>query len=407
MLSQKTIEIVKATAPILQERGIEITKHFYNIMFTKYPELLHIFNQTNQKKGRQSEALAHAVYAVAANIENLTAIIPVVKQIGHKHRSLGVKAEHYPIVGTRLLQAIKEVLDAPQEVLDAWGEAYGVIAEAFIQIESEMYKEAEQQEGGWREFRNFIVVKKVKESDVITSFYLEPQDGKELSTFNPGQYVTVEMDIPGNEYRHNRQYSLSDAPGKPYYRISVKREDTSLNHPAGIVSTYLHEKVQIGDILPLSAPAGDFTLDTAQEKPLVLISGGVGITPMMSMLNTALERQPNRQVFFIHCAINGDVHAFREYVEGVTKARNNVKAYICYSSPTPEDRSKKHYDREGLIERGWLQTIIPSTQADFYFCGPIPFMRHVNEMLKTWGVAESNIHFEFFGPAASLEPTEA
>lgn len=122
-------------------------------------ELLNIFNHTNQKKGRQQQALANAVYAAATYIDNLEAIIPVVKQIGHKHRSLGIKAEHYPIVGTCLLRAIKEVAGAPDEVLNAWGEAYGVIADAFISIEAEMYEEAAHKEGGWKDFRNFVIVK--------------------------------------------------------------------------------------------------------------------------------------------------------------------------------------------------------------------------------------------------------
>ncbi len=285
MLSEKTIEIVKSTVPLLQEKGVEITTRFYEILFSEHPELLNIFNHTNQKKGRQQQALANAVYAAATYIDNLEVIIPVVKQIGHKHRSLGIKAEHYPIVGTCLLRAIKEVAGAPDEVLNAWGEAYGVIADAFISIEAEMYEEAAHKEGGWKDFRNFVVVKKVKESDVITSFYLKPEDGGKVSSFIPGQYVTVQINIEGETYTHNRQYSLSDAPGKEYYRISVKKEK-GVDTPDGKVSNYLHDHVKEGDMLPVSAPAGDFVLNMDSTLPVVLISGGVGITPMMSMLNT-------------------------------------------------------------------------------------------------------------------------
>ncbi|TKI88722.1 NO-inducible flavohemoprotein, partial [Bacillus wiedmannii] len=289
MLSAKTIEIVKSTVPLLQEKGVEITTRFYQILFSEHPELLNIFNHTNQKKGRQQQALANAVYAAATYIDNLEAIIPVVKQIGHKHRSLGIKAEHYPIVGTCLLRAIKEVAGAPDEVLNAWGEAYGVIADAFISIEAEMYEEAAHKEGGWKDFRNFVVVKKVKESDVITSFYLKPEDGGQVSSFIPGQYVTIQINIEGETYTHNRQYSLSDAPGKEYYRISVKKEK-GVDTPDGKVSNYLHDHVEEGDMLPVSAPAGDFVLNMDSTLPVVLISGGVGITPMMSMLNTLIEQ---------------------------------------------------------------------------------------------------------------------
>ncbi|MGG2066439.1 NO-inducible flavohemoprotein [Bacillus sp. S14(2024)] len=402
MLSPKTIEIVKSTVPLLQEKGVEITTRFYQIMFSEHPELLNIFNHANQKQGRQQQALANAVYAAANYIDNLAVIIPVVKQIGHKHRSLGIKAEHYPIVGKCLLQAIKEVADAPQEVLDAWGEAYGVIADAFIGIEAEMYEEAAGKTGGWKDFRNFIVVKKEKESDVITSFYLKPEDGGALSSFLPGQYVSVQLNIEGETYTHNRQYSLSDAPGKDYYRISVKREKGAEGLD-GMVSNYLHDHVNEGDILPLSAPAGDFVLNMDSQLPVVLISGGVGITPMMSMLNTLIEQSPNRNVYFIHGALNSDVHAMKDYVANVAKEHEQVKVYTCYSNPTEQDKKVKNYDKEGYIDLAWLQTIIPSSEAEFYFCGPVPFMKHIHTALIEWGVTPENIHFEFFGPAASLQ----
>lgn len=402
MLSAKTIEIVKSTVPLLQEKGVEITTRFYQIMFSEHPELLNIFNHTNQKKGRQQQALANAVYAAAMYIDNLEAIIPVVKQIGHKHRSLGIKAEHYPIVGKCLLQAIKEVAGAPQEVLDAWGEAYGVIADAFISIEAEMHEEAAKKEGGWKELRNFIVVKKEKESDVITSFYLKPEDGGQISSFLPGQYVTVQLNIEGETYTHNRQYSLSDAPGKEYYRISVKRE-TSTETSDGKVSNYLHDHVQEGDVLPLSAPAGDFVLNMESHLPVVLISGGVGITPMMSMLNTFIEQDSNRNVFFIHAALNSNVHAMKEHVQKAAKEYEHVQAYTCYSAPTEADKQAGNFDKEGLVDLAWLQSIVPTTEAEFYFCGPVPFMKHIYAELTKWGVEPEHIHYEFFGPAASLQ----
>src|SRR4051812_17992146 len=167
MLSEKTIEIVKSTVPVLEKYGKDITTRFYELMFSKHPELLNIFNHANQRQGRQQTALANAVYAAAANIDNLGAIIPVVKQIGQKHRALGVLPEHYPIVGENLLAAIKDVLGeaATDDIINAWAEAYGVIADAFIGIETEMYADAKEQQGGWEGFRNFIVDKKVKESD--------------------------------------------------------------------------------------------------------------------------------------------------------------------------------------------------------------------------------------------------
>ena len=398
MLTSKTIDIIKSTVPVLEKHGKDITTRFYQLLFSNHPELKNVFNQSNQKQGRQQTALANAVYAAAANIDNLGAIIPVVKQIGTKHRALGIKAEHYPIVGENLLQAIKDVLGdaATDEIINAWAEAYGVIADAFIGIEAEMYKEAKEQPGGWDGFRNFIVAKKIKESDVITSFYLKPEDGQSIASYKAGQYLTVKVMPEGNEYRQLRHYSISDAPGKDYYRISVKREDK------GVVSRYLHENIQEGDVLQLSAPAGDFNLQQ-KEIPAVLISGGVGLTPMVSMLKTIVEQQPEREVTFIHGALNSSVHALKEEIVQLSNKNPKVKSFVAYSEPTDQDIEAKCFDKKGFIDLPWLKTILANNQADFYFCGPLPFMQVIYCALKEWEVSEENIHFEFFGPAGTLE----
>lgn len=405
MLSQNTIAIIKSTVPVLEVHGKAITTRFYQTMFAKHPELLNIFNHANQKQGRQQTALANAVYAAAAHIDRLETILPAVRQIAHKHRSLGIKPEHYPIVGENLLAAIKDVLGdaATDEIIDAWAEAYGVIADAFINVEEEMYREAERAEGGWRDFRPFVVVKKERESDVITSFYLKPQDGGKLPSFVPGQYITVKMDIPGEANTHLRQYSLSDSPGQDYYRISVKREAGEDGKPAGIVSCYLHDHVREGDVLPVSAPAGDFVLDTAADTPVVLISGGVGLTPMFSMLKTIVERQPNRPVTYIHAARNSSTHAMKQQVEDLVKRHPHARAYVLYSEPTAEERACGCYDKEGFVDLPWLQSVLPGNQADFYFCGPVPFMKGIYRSLREWGVPAERIHYEFFGPMGSLE----
>lgn len=405
MLSEKTIQMIKSTVPVLEVHGTDITKRFYQLLFKNNPELLNIFNHANQKQERQQTALANAVYAAAMHIDKLEAILPVVKQIAHKHRSLGIKKEHYPIVGQNLLAAIKEVLGdaATEDILQAWSEAYGVIADAFIGVEAEMYAETEQQEGGWAGFREFRVAKKVKESDVITSFYLMPQDGKEIAAFEPGQYVSVKMEIPGESNTHIRQYSLSEAVGRPYYRISVKREDEMGDQPAGKVSVYLHNQIKEGEILWISAPAGEFTLDRKDTRPVVLISGGVGLTPMVSMLGTLAETDPKRQVTFIHAAQNGNTHAMKRRLEEIAEKHPQVSVHWCYDKPTDSDKAMKSFHKEGFIDLPWLQTIVPAKEASFYFCGPLPFMRAINSLLKEWGIPESDIHYEFFGPAGSLQ----
>lgn len=403
MLPEKTKEIIKSTIPVLETHGETITTRFYQRMFASRPELLNIFNQTNQGQGRQQAALANAVYAAAVHIDDLGQIVPAVRQIAHKHRALGVLPEHYPIVGEHLLGAIKEVLqdDATDEILTAWAEAYGAIADAFIGVEHQMYEEAKSQTGGWTGFREFVVDQKVKESEVITSFYLKPSDGKPVASFQPGQYLTVKVHIPGQPYTQIRHYSLSDSPGIPHYRISVKREDGDVTKPAGLVSTFLHEHVQVGDTLWISPPAGDFVLDMDTTDPIVFLSGGVGMTPLVSMLKTLLKRQPNHNVTYVHAASNGSVHAMKESLYELAKAHDNVNYYVIYQNPTEEDKSRPYFAKEGYIDLPWIQSTI-ERDSTFYLCGPQAFMKTVYHGLRNWGVADEKIHYEFFGPQGSL-----
>ncbi|MEF2964519.1 NO-inducible flavohemoprotein [Paenibacillus sp. M1] len=400
MLDAKTIETIKSTVPVLEVHGQTITKQFYQMMFKNHPELLNIFNHANQRQGKQPAALANAVYAAAAHIDRLEEILPVVKDIAQKHRALGIMPEHYPIVGENLLAAIKTVLGdaATDEIIDAWAKAYGVIADVFIGVEAEMYKDAEQQKGGWRGWRKFVVDRKVKESDVITSFYLKPEDGGDIASYKPGQYITVRVKPEGQEFTHLRHYSLSTSPGHDYYRISVKREDAVNGNPAGVVSTYLHEKINEGGILDISAPAGNFVLDQTKEIPVVLLSGGVGLTPMVSMLETLLEDGSNRDIVYIHAARCGSYHAMKEHIDKLTREhQGQLRSYHVYESPAEGESC----DKTGYIDLPWLKTVADPS-ADFYFCGPLPFMRAINRALKEWGVPEERIHFEFFGPADSL-----
>ncbi|MHA6481552.1 NO-inducible flavohemoprotein [Paenibacillus sp. strain BS8-2] len=404
MLDQQTIKVIQSTVPVLKEYGTAITSRFYQRLFEAHPELLNLFNHANQKQGRQQGALANAVYAAAVHIEKLETILPAVRHIAHKHRSLGVKPEQYPVVGQHLLGAIKEVLEdaATDEILEAWGKAYGVIADVFISVEHSMYEEAEGQVGGWSGFRAFVVEKKVVESDVITSFYLRPQDGGPIAVFEPGQYVSVRMVVDGDEHTQLRQYSLSDSPGKPYYRISVKREDALGERPEGMVSSNLHADVSVGEVLMLSAPAGAFKLDVTHNRPVMLLSGGVGLTPMVSMANTLAERQPDRRTVFVHAARDGNLHAMRESVLELQNQAPGLSVYYCYMEPTGEDRALSRFDHEGIIDAAWLERLLPGPDVDVYLCGPVPFMKAMFAALQAIGVTESQIHYEFFGPTGSL-----
>ena len=401
-LDNEIIKIVKSTVPIIKERGDEITSRFYKLMFENHPELKNIFNQTNQQKGAQSKALANTVYAAAANIDQLEAILPAVQPIAEKHRSLNIKPEHYPIVGKHLLLAMRDVLGeevATDEVIHAWEIAYNEIANVFIGIEESKYEQTKEAIGGWVDYRDFKVTKKIVESDVITSFYIEPVDEQPFVSYRPGQYITIKADIPGEPHTHLRQYSLSCAPNEGVYRISVKREDSIGGLPKGIVSNYLHEYVSEGSILPISAPAGDFVLNQQDERPLVLISGGVGLTPMMSMLETVIKLTPDRKVIFIHATRNGKLHAMKDRVKEIVET-HDVTSYTIYDSPSIEDEGT--FSKEGYIDYDWLKSVLPYPDSDFYFCGPKGFMQAVYQHLKKMNVAEDDINFEFFGPAQEI-----
>jgi nitric oxide dioxygenase len=403
MLAQKTIDIIKSTAPVLEVKGTEITTVFYKKLFSNHPELLNIFNHANQKQGRQQTALANTVYAAAQNIDRLEVLLPAVKQIAHKHRSLGIKPEQYPVVGEHLLMAIKEVLGdaATDEILTAWGEAYGVIAQVFIDVEEEMYQEAEAKEAGWRDFKNFTVMRKEEESSLITSFYLKPKDGQKVPSYLPGQYITIRLSIPGEENLFNRQYSLSSASNEEYFRISVKRE--AEHSPEGKVSTYLHDELSEGAVVEVSAPAGDFYMETEEHSPVTLISGGVGITPMYSMLESIARSNPSRQALFIHASRNEEVHAFKEEVNELVEGLENGKAYFVYEKPIDPETV---CDFRGYINSHILEDIV-DRDSTCYVCGPAPFMKAIIGSLMSIGIPADKIRYEFFGPAMNLELQEA
>lgn len=391
MLSAETKSIIKATVPVLEEHGTAITTVFYKNMFEAHPELLNIFNHANQAKGRQQAALANTVYAAAVHIDNLEAILPAVVQIANKHVSLGIKPEHYPIVGEYLLKAIKEVLGdaATDDIINAWAEAYGVIADAFIGVEKDMYEKVENQENGWKFFKDFIVARKEKESGNITSFYLKPAEGSNVPAYQPGQYISVRMSIPGEKYTMIRQYSLSQASKKDEFRISVKREAD--NDPNGRVSVYLHEEVNVGDRLEVSAPAGEFVLDTEKKSPVAFVSGGVGITPMMSMFETVATMTPERPTAFLHAARNESFHAFDQDIRKYTESMDNATYKTLYSD-----------EPSGYITRELLAEYV-DVSGEVYVCGPVPFMEAMIQELRALGMNEDQIHFEFFGPAVALQ----
>src|SRR5687768_2806777 len=336
MLTDHTIALVKATAPAVAPHAEAITRRFYTLMFQENPEVQAFFNAAHQHTGGQQRALAGAICAYAANIDNLSALGPAVELIAHKHCSLGIQPEHYPIVGKHLLVAIKDVLGdaATEEVIAAWGEAYGLLAQVLTDRERAIYAEQAAIPGGWNGTRAFVVDRKVPESEIVTSFYLRPQDGGPLPPFKPGQYITVHVDHPTTP-TSPRNYSLSDRPGKGHYRISVKREPGS---PPGLVSNYLHDQVREGDVVRLGPPCGEFTLDVdAVKRPVVLVSGGVGVTPMLSMFKALAHRGVDVPVCFVHGTRNSATHALDGEVGAAAARLPKARVHVRYNEPLPGD----------------------------------------------------------------------
>ncbi|MGE8410555.1 MAG: NO-inducible flavohemoprotein [Pseudomonas sp.] len=393
MLNAEDRAIIKATVPLLESGGEALTTHFYKMMLTEYPQVRPLFNQAHQASGDQPRALANGVLMYARHIDQLEQLGGLVGQIINKHVALQILPEHYPIVGSCLLRAIEEVLGseiATPEVIAAWGAAYQQLADILIGAEEGMYQQKAEATGGWRGARAFTLVERVRESAEIVSFYFAPVDGKPVLVAEPGQYIGLQLFIDGEEQRRN--YSLSSLGDGRLYRISVKREE------GGKASSYLHDQLQVGDSINLFPPAGDFVL-AASDKPLVLISGGVGITPTLAMLDAALDS--GRLVHFIHCARNGAVHAFREHVDALAARHPQLKRFYSYDE---DDGVSLPGDALGYLSQAQLEQWLPlERDVDAYFLGPKPFMAAVKRHLQAAGVPQGQSRYEFFGPAAALE----
>lgn len=406
MLNQNTIDIVKSTAPILQQHGETLTRHFYQRMFSHNPEVGPFFNPANQAEGTQQRALAGAICAYAANIDNLEVLGGAVELIANKHASLMVKPEHYPIVGENLLASIKEVLGdgATDDVINAWAEAYGFLTDILVGREEQLYSDSATKDGGWEGFRKFKIDKKDQESQNIVSFYLKPEDGGALPEFLPGQYITIRVPTPDGSTTM-RNYSLSNQPGRDYFRISVKREVAPADGaPHGYVSSMLHDNAAAGDVLEVGPPNGEFFLNVKDrhERPLVLLAAGIGITPIMSILKTTLNAMPDREIILVHGCLNDDVQPFKPFIDQLAAKHPNLKAHYRYSDLAPDDVSLDENCSSGFVDADLIESLIPSRHADYYFCGPKPFMINIYQDLLVWGIPASQVHFEFFGPREEL-----
>ncbi|MFD4245261.1 globin domain-containing protein [Streptomyces sp. NPDC058525] len=391
MLSEKSTATVRATLPAVGAAIGEITELFYAKLFAAHPELLRdLFNRGNQNAGLQKQALAGSIAAFATHLVEHPDTRPDVMlgRIAHKHASLGVTREQYPVVHRHLFEAIVEILGeaVTPEVAEAWDEVYWLMANALIAIEERLY--AEQQVVAGDVWREWTVTGRLEETADCTTFRLTPADGAPAPAFKPGQYVSVQVELPDGA-RQIRQYSLSTSPGSPVRAITVKRvHGPAAAGPDGEVSNHLHAHVRTGDTLRVSAPYGDLVLrDSA--APVLLASAGIGCTPMLSMLEHLADTGHRAPVTVLHADRSPADHPLRADHRALTHKLADASARFWYEqSPEPGDGTG-HLDLAAVPVR-------PGTRA--YLCGPLPFMRSVREQLLAKGVPAADIHYEVFGP---------
>jgi len=394
MVSAVARPYIDASVPVLREHGLAITRTFYQNMFAAHPELTNLFNMGNQASGVQQQSLASAVFAYAANIDNAAALGPVVSRIVHKHASVGIRQEHYPIVGRHLLGAIQEVLGdaATPALIAAWDEAYSELAAALVQAEKALYAQAGTTPGALREMR---VTEIRNECENVKSFTLQAADGHAVPAFKPGQYLSVSVTFDDGSTQL-RQYSLSEAPDGQTLRISVKREKAETDKPDGRVSNWLHDHTAVGHTIKVTHPFGDFTPDTESDAPIVLLSAGVGITPMVSVLKRIAEVNPARHVIFAHAARHSGHHAHRAEINKAKESMPNLSVTTFYEQASDEELA------HGIALSGRMDVsrlgAWDHAEANVYLCGPVEFMQAQWRSLIEAGVPATRLHREVFGP---------
>jgi len=391
LLSRESADVVRATAAVVAEHAEQITARFYPSMFAARPELLRLFNQGNQATGEQSRALAASVVAYAVHLIDPDAppFGHVMQRIAHKHISLGIRPEQYTIVGHHLLGAVADVLgDAvTPQVASAWDEVYWLFATQLVAEEARLYQQAGVDPQN--PLRPYRVVRRIEEAHDIISLVLEPADGLPLPPLQPGQYVSVFVDLPGGA-RQPRQYTVSSTASGTRLQITVNRVRGTDGAPDGQVSTYLHEHTKVGDVLDVSMPAGDFVVESSAE-PLLLASAGAGITTVLPIVEHIARTQPQRPVLVAHADRTAGDHALRDTVMHVGRQIDDFTSYTWYEEVEPADERSR---------RGWMDLSDVDLPSDLsvFTCGPLPFMRHVRSQLLERGVPADRIRYEVFGP---------
>ncbi|KAL1875317.1 hypothetical protein VTK73DRAFT_10154 [Phialemonium thermophilum] len=404
-LTYQQSKIIRDTVPVLREHGEELASIFYKTMLHDHPELKDYFNTVNQANGRQPRALTAIILRFASNISHTSELIPKLERVCHKHCSLGIHPEHYDVVAKYLLDAFAHVLGPAMtpSVRAAWHNAYWILARMLIGREAQLYRDFER----WTGWRKFTVQRKVPETEDIWSFHLVPVDGRALPGFMPGQYVSVQVADPTSGSRQSRQYALSDAPRSDHYRISIKRDPGSRYanavsscyfHP-GVVSNYLIDHVADGDVVELSHPAGEFYLDTNNPSsvPLVLISAGVGVAPMVAILNSVVDTQPARPVSWIHGSRSSP--PFAAHIDRVRSQLSNFRTNLFQTDLAGSVLAGLEGGRDFRVDLQKVQRedlFLEHSGTEYFICGPEQFIVEMNEYLQSVGVSPSRVKYDLF-----------
>lgn len=376
-LTPTEINYLQSLAPIVKESGVTVTTTMYQYMFKTYPEVRTYFNMTNQKTGKQPKVLAFSLYQYILHLNNLKPIEGFVNQIVIKHVGLNILPDQYPIVGKCLIHAFKECLGSAADdyFVNTLSKAYGNLAQILINAEEEHYSKLQ-----WRDFKDFKVTKLVKESEDVTSVYLTPIDGTILNPIIPGQYISQRWTVKGGEKSDeniidSREYSISNDLINNEYRISVRN--------IGKVSNFINNELKVGDIIPVHAPVGNMTYNSAESKEnLTILAGGIGITPMITIINAALKDGKNVELFYSNKSVNRE--PFRDYFNNLQNQYPNqfkLHEYISENGHVLKTSELNHIDNK---------------THDVYLLGPVSYMHEFKTCLQNNGI--ENIKMEFFGP---------
>lgn len=393
MLSETSLPVIKATLPVVGEHIEEIAKRFYKHMFDARPDLLDgLFNRGNQADGRQQQALAGSIAAFAGLLVDNVDQVPdhLLSRVAHKHVSLGLSPDQYQIVHDHLMWAIVDVLgDAvTPDVAAAWDEVYWLMANMLINKERGLYNAVHlAPDTIWRTWR---VAERIQETDDVVRFVVERMDEREVKPSLPGQYVTIKMRMPDGVHQP-RQYSLTKADDGQHRQFAVKRV-RGQGTPDGEMSTLLHNEVQVGDEVVLSAPFGDVVLEYT-DRPLVLASAGIGITPMAGMLSHLVKAGSQRQVMMLHADDSEAAFPLRAQVRDDLAALSDGTLTTWFLNPAEGGPAGSGF--AGFMD---VTAVDLPGDAEYYLCGPLPFLKSVRSALVAGGVPPKDIQYEVFGP---------